>query len=288
MSSTTKGSSSSSSGIEDPLFSSGSTISGNQSSESQNNMVVIWLNFLQMNQYSQAFIDNGYDDLETVKQIGQEDLDAIGVESPHHRAFVLDAVRVLKEQGAVWVYLLKQSQQNQSENDCDSGGSSGIASGHSSIVPWHNDPDEGQQSSSSSVGSRKKDSNSVIQISNNKCLVELTPEHQSRLSNPNLRPKTNRRVPSSRQNQHSQSTSTDEEDLIQRAGDILEPENNLSKHKPRHNGSSPSSLSILLRDRLVNEGIKLCVPPFTSKVRKHKRIFMPSIYFDLFSSLLKI
>ena len=45
------------------------------------------------------FLDNGYDDLETVKQIGTEDLDAIGVTNKHHRAFVLDAVRVLREQG---------------------------------------------------------------------------------------------------------------------------------------------------------------------------------------------
>jgi len=37
--------------------------------------------------------------LETVKQIGAEDLDAIGVTSKHHRAFILDAVQVLKEQG---------------------------------------------------------------------------------------------------------------------------------------------------------------------------------------------
>ena len=51
-------------------------------------------------------MDNGYDDLETVKQIGPDDLDAIGVASLHDRAFILDAVRVLREQGAAWVYLL--------------------------------------------------------------------------------------------------------------------------------------------------------------------------------------
>ena len=51
-------------------------------------------------------MDNGYDDLETVKQIGPDDLDAIGVASLHDRAFILDAVRVLREQGATWVYLL--------------------------------------------------------------------------------------------------------------------------------------------------------------------------------------
>ena len=44
-------------------------------------------------------MDNGYDDLETVKQIGTDDLDAIGVVNKHHRNFILDAVQVLREQG---------------------------------------------------------------------------------------------------------------------------------------------------------------------------------------------
>ena len=62
------------------------------------NIVIEWLTFLQLGQYSHGFLDNGYDDLETVKKIGPADLDAIGVMSAHHRAFLLDAVRVLKEQ----------------------------------------------------------------------------------------------------------------------------------------------------------------------------------------------
>ena len=64
------------------------------------NIVVEWLTFLQLGQYSKGFLDNGYDDLETVKKIGPADLDAIGVLSAHHRAFLLDAVRVLKEQAS--------------------------------------------------------------------------------------------------------------------------------------------------------------------------------------------
>ena len=63
-------------------------------------IVVEWLTFLQLGQYSRGFIENGYDDLETVKKIGPADLDAIGVLSAHHRAFLLDAVRVLKEQAS--------------------------------------------------------------------------------------------------------------------------------------------------------------------------------------------
>ena len=64
------------------------------------NIVVEWLTFLQLGQYSKGFLDNGYDDMETVKKIGPADLDAIGVLSAHHRAFLLDAVRVLKEQAS--------------------------------------------------------------------------------------------------------------------------------------------------------------------------------------------
>merc|ERR1719315_634125 len=106
------------------------------------NIVIEWLTFLQLGQYSKGFIDNGYDDLETVKKIGPADLDAIGVLSAHHRAFLLDAVRVLKEQGAAWVYLLLGSS-GQTEG-CGDGdrvsASSGIASGTSS-QPWLEDQD---------------------------------------------------------------------------------------------------------------------------------------------------
>ena len=62
----------------------------------------------QLDQYRDGFLDNGYDELETVKKIGPADLDAIGVFSAHHRAFLLDAVRVLREQVGVLIYLQKQ------------------------------------------------------------------------------------------------------------------------------------------------------------------------------------
>jgi len=107
------------------------------------NIVVEWLTFLQLGQYSKGFLDNGYDDLETVKKIGPADLDAIGVLSAHHRAFLLDAVRVLKEQGAAWVYLLlgAAGQPGDHYQDGDRvSASSGIASGTSS-QPWLEDQD---------------------------------------------------------------------------------------------------------------------------------------------------
>lgn len=61
-------------------------------------IVYEWLKALQLSQYIESFMDNGYDDLEVCKQIGEPDLDAIGVFPPHHRLQVLRAVQRLKEQ----------------------------------------------------------------------------------------------------------------------------------------------------------------------------------------------
>ncbi|XP_006625933.1 SAM and SH3 domain-containing protein 1 isoform X5 [Lepisosteus oculatus] len=62
------------------------------------NIVYEWLKTLQLCQYVESFVDNGYDDLEVCKQIGDPDLDAIGVFIPHHRQRIHDAVRRLKEE----------------------------------------------------------------------------------------------------------------------------------------------------------------------------------------------
>lgn len=61
-------------------------------------IVFEWLKTLQLTQYVEAFVDNGYDDLEVCKQIGEPDLDAIGVFLPHHRLKVLRAVQRLREE----------------------------------------------------------------------------------------------------------------------------------------------------------------------------------------------
>ncbi|XP_066557125.1 SAM and SH3 domain-containing protein 1 isoform X3 [Amia ocellicauda] len=61
-------------------------------------IVYEWLKTLQLCQYVESFVDNGYDDLEVCKQIGDPDLDAIGVFIPHHRQRIHDAVQRLKEE----------------------------------------------------------------------------------------------------------------------------------------------------------------------------------------------
>ncbi|KAM9496784.1 SAM and SH3 domain-containing protein 1a isoform 2-T2 [Clarias gariepinus] len=61
-------------------------------------IVYEWLRTLQLCQYVEAFVDNGYDDLEVCKQIGDPDLDAIGVFMPHHRQRLHDAVTRLRDE----------------------------------------------------------------------------------------------------------------------------------------------------------------------------------------------
>lgn len=61
-------------------------------------IVYEWLKTLQLCQYVESFIDNGYDDLEVCKQIGDPDLDAIGVITPHHREKLLRAVERLRDE----------------------------------------------------------------------------------------------------------------------------------------------------------------------------------------------
>lgn len=68
------------------------------------NIVKEWLKTLKLQRYAQAFIDNGYDDLEICKQIGTPDLDAIGVHPVVHRGKILDAVDRLRQEGGAAVY----------------------------------------------------------------------------------------------------------------------------------------------------------------------------------------
>ncbi|CAM4646255.1 unnamed protein product [Lepidochelys kempii] len=79
------------------------------------NIVYEWLKTLQLSQYAESFVDNGYDDLEVCKQIGDPDLDAIGVSVPHHRRRILEAVVRLKEEDetAAGLYFTLEPQQQQ-------------------------------------------------------------------------------------------------------------------------------------------------------------------------------
>jgi len=57
-----------------------------------------WLRSIGLAHYAQSFIDNGYDDLDVCRQIGEPDLDAIGVLDAADRNVVLRAVGELIRQ----------------------------------------------------------------------------------------------------------------------------------------------------------------------------------------------
>lgn len=81
------------------------------------NIVTDWLRSLYLVHYTQAFLDNGYDDLEICKQIGEPDLDAIGVHKPEHRYRILEAVRILREQGGTAVYFTLENPEGPCPNN---------------------------------------------------------------------------------------------------------------------------------------------------------------------------
>ena len=68
-----------------------------------------WLRSLGLIQYTQAFLDNGYDELDICKEIGEEDLDAIGVRNIKDRVDILGAVNRLKQSGTA-VYVAEENQ----------------------------------------------------------------------------------------------------------------------------------------------------------------------------------
>ena len=103
------------------------------------NVIRNWLKFLDVEEYSNSFIDNGYDDLETVKLIERRDLEAIGVVKRDHQDYLLASVQILRENGAAWVYLLysdtleKLADDYYCESDHTVSGSSGPESNKSSL-----------------------------------------------------------------------------------------------------------------------------------------------------------
>lgn len=54
-----------------------------------------WLRSLGLLHYAQSFYDNGYEDIETVKQIDIQDLNAIDIKSDRDREDILNGVKSL-------------------------------------------------------------------------------------------------------------------------------------------------------------------------------------------------
>ncbi|XP_061700471.1 SAM and SH3 domain-containing protein 1 [Syngnathoides biaculeatus] len=83
-------------------------------------LVLGWLSRLHLARYVEAFLDNGYDDLEVCKQIGGADLDAIGVRVENHRRRLLAAVRQLRDSDCRKApgYYFTLEPQREAENQC--------------------------------------------------------------------------------------------------------------------------------------------------------------------------
>ena len=70
------------------------------------NIVTVWLRFLNIEEYTERFIHNWYDDLETVKMIGEEDLKAMGIDNKKDKEIIFLSAKILREHGGAWVYFL--------------------------------------------------------------------------------------------------------------------------------------------------------------------------------------
>ncbi|XP_054877377.1 SAM and SH3 domain-containing protein 1a isoform X4 [Poeciliopsis prolifica] len=160
-------------------------------------IVFEWLKTLQLSQYVESFVDNGYDDLEVCKQIGEPDLDAIGVYIPHHRQRIHDAVRRLKEEAketASGLYFTLEPMPPATE----------IYTGH-------------------------------------------TVEHESKLRG-------------------SRSWTEPNSDRIGRNGGYMGAQRNLTLGNRRELVMYPKlKLKIMIRDRLIRDGINLARPPYSHK-----------------------
>ncbi|XP_019727819.1 SAM and SH3 domain-containing protein 1-like [Hippocampus comes] len=110
------------------------------------NLVLEWLSRLHMVQYVEAFLDNGYDDLEVCKQIGGPDLDAIGVRLEYHRHRLLAAVQQLRDSdgrkapGYYFTLEPHQEMQNQQRIKNSGGTENRVGVTHRPSCPGKHDP----------------------------------------------------------------------------------------------------------------------------------------------------
>ncbi|XP_077416258.1 SAM and SH3 domain-containing protein 1-like isoform X2 [Vanacampus margaritifer] len=110
------------------------------------NLVLEWLSRLHLAQYVEAFLDNGYDDLEVCKQIGGPDLDAIGVRVEYHRHRLLSAVRQLRDSdgrrapGYYFTLEPRQETENQDGLKDWSGIKNRVGGTHRPSCPGNHDP----------------------------------------------------------------------------------------------------------------------------------------------------
>ena len=86
------------------------------------NIVGSWLKSMNLQCYLDSFLDNGYDELEICKQIGDLDMDAIGVYHPQHRHTIRQQVQILQEKGGFHVYFILDPKYSRPHEDFQSQG----------------------------------------------------------------------------------------------------------------------------------------------------------------------
>jgi hypothetical protein len=171
-------------------------------------IVFEWLKTLQLSQYVESFVDNGYDDLEVCKQIGDPDLDAIGVYIPHHRQRIHDAVQRLKDddkETAAGLYFTLEPMPPASE-----------------MCPSH-----------------------------------LVDQYESKLRG-------------------SKSWTEPNSDRVGRnGGAYLGAQRNLTLGNRRELVIYPKlKLKIMIRDKVIRDGVNLARPPYSNKVRSSSRLYL--------------
>ncbi|CAM1297546.1 SASH1 (predicted), partial [Pycnogonum litorale] len=205
----------------------------------ENSIVEDWLRSLQLSHYSQSFIDNGYDDLEICKKIDDPDLDAIGVVNPVHRDRILTAVKILLEHGGTAVYFTLEESQDCSvlPQQCPE-----VIGNNDQCNDTDNESGQSSHSPSSSV--------SVCSGETHRACSDVSTTH----SDPSAGSLTSK-VPT-----------FDVENLANEKvthSDPSTPQNQLE-----NSGSLVRiprlQLKMLIRDRLVAEGIKLSSSPYTN------------------------
>lgn len=201
------------------------------------NIVAEWLRSLHLGQYAESFIDNGYDDLEICKQVGDPDLDAIGVFNPVHRNRLLQSVRTLREEGAASVYFsLEESVAVHEECLCDN-----------------------VSARSSRTSSGRSDKDIVIMSTTTATTTTTTTSSSSSTT-------TNRIVTAASASPGATSSSADSNNGQQQQELAAKYVDEYEEGKAELVKIPRMQLKMLLRDKLSQDGIRLNCQPYTTLV----------------------
>ena len=143
-----------------------------------------WLRSLGQQQYTRAFVDNGYDDLEICKQIGYSDLDAIGVRTSEHRIVIYNAVELLRHRADVtkpFYYILENPNSPSKSHNTEKSKANSQTFAQSEGNPKAHDI-QGFSSSTTTSNSSASGSSSISYFSENSVTQDLHQQQRRRRS----------------------------------------------------------------------------------------------------------